>query len=243
MATLYFGKGTQVTTSFDLAAPKPLDSRTVVANLTELNALPAVALYEGLSVYVKSEKKKYMWTGSAFEPELNAGYNGKDGAGLYITNEDIKYNGEEDPNTSTTYDGRYQITIFEPSGIKNGDHVLAPNGKIYSVTIVDGDVDSSDIQMVTVNGEVISIKGDSSTVAVGTVKKLAAGGDLSITNSGTDNDAVLNFGIPAMDVIKVGASFDTGADEHIYFRVLKTITNDANSGIDTAKVDSAQVVE
>lgn len=240
MGTLYFGKGTQVTASFDMSAPKPLDSRTVVTDLTELNAMPSVLLYEGILIYVKSEKRRYVWNGSSFEPELNKGY---DGAGLYITNEDVRYSGEVDGDGSTVYDGRYKVTIFTPSGIKNGDHVLAPDGTIYSVEIVDGDVDESGVQMVTVTESVMSIKGDSASVTVGTVTKAAAGEELTIVNTGTGNDAVLNFNIPAMDVIKVGGSYETASNENIYFRVVKTIDNTHNSGIETARVDYAGVEE
>lgn len=41
-----------------------------------------------------------------------------------------------------------------------------------------------------------SVPGAAATVQVGTVTKLAPGSDPTITNSGTPNAAVLDFGIP-----------------------------------------------
>ena len=55
------GTGITITTGFDVATQKPLDSRTVVNNITELNALPADRVYIGLLVHVVDEDKLYQW--------------------------------------------------------------------------------------------------------------------------------------------------------------------------------------
>lgn len=53
------GKGITITTGFDVATQKPLDSRTVVKDLDELSNMPAGMIYLGLTVFVISENKLY----------------------------------------------------------------------------------------------------------------------------------------------------------------------------------------
>ena len=55
------GTGITITTGFDVATQKPLDSRTVVNNIAELNALPSDRVYIGLLVHVVDEDKLYQW--------------------------------------------------------------------------------------------------------------------------------------------------------------------------------------
>jgi hypothetical protein len=55
------GSGISITTGFDVGAQLPLDLRTVVNNLEELEAIPSSVIYEGLLVYVISESKLYQW--------------------------------------------------------------------------------------------------------------------------------------------------------------------------------------
>lgn len=55
------GKGITITTGFDVATQKPLDSRTVVYTLEELYALPEDRVYLGLLVHVVDENKLYQW--------------------------------------------------------------------------------------------------------------------------------------------------------------------------------------
>ena len=53
------GQGITITTGFDVATQKPLDSRTVVHDLDELGSMPAGMIYLGLTVFVISENKLY----------------------------------------------------------------------------------------------------------------------------------------------------------------------------------------
>ena len=53
------GKGITITTGFDVATQKPLDSRTVVEDLDKLGNIPAGMIYLGLTVFVISENKLY----------------------------------------------------------------------------------------------------------------------------------------------------------------------------------------
>ena len=59
-----FGKGIKVTSGFDLSAKAPLDNRTVVDTIAERNAhVTSNRAYEGLRVFVISERKEYLYNG------------------------------------------------------------------------------------------------------------------------------------------------------------------------------------
>ena len=63
-----YGKGIPVTSGFDLGAKSPLDSRTVVENFEELQLhIDGNRAYEGMLVYVNSEKKLYVYNGIDWE--------------------------------------------------------------------------------------------------------------------------------------------------------------------------------
>lgn len=64
MAQDYFGKGIPIMSGFDLSSKKPLDNRTVVDNLTDLQSISDNSIYEGLKVYVKSEQTYYFFDGT-----------------------------------------------------------------------------------------------------------------------------------------------------------------------------------
>jgi polyhydroxyalkanoate synthesis regulator phasin len=55
------GTGITITTGFDLGAQKPLDSRIVVKNMTDLKAMPKDKIYLGLLVHVIDDNKLYQW--------------------------------------------------------------------------------------------------------------------------------------------------------------------------------------
>lgn len=65
----YIGKGISVTTGFDVKAQIPLDLRTVVDTLDDLNALPKDIIYLGLLVYVAAENKLYQYKYTGEETE------------------------------------------------------------------------------------------------------------------------------------------------------------------------------
>ena len=64
MAQDYFGKGIPTMSGFDLYSKKPLDNRTVVDNITDLQSIPDSSIYEGLKIYVKSEQTYYFFDGT-----------------------------------------------------------------------------------------------------------------------------------------------------------------------------------
>lgn len=67
----YFGKGIPVSAGFDLNAKTPLDSRTVVADLEQLNSMDTIKIYNGLKVFVESEQAEYVYKISSYNKVLN----------------------------------------------------------------------------------------------------------------------------------------------------------------------------
>lgn len=72
MADDFFGKGIPLTSGFDLSAKSPLDSRLVANTLQERDDnVKFNRAYVGMRVYVISELKEYIYTGSAWKEILN----------------------------------------------------------------------------------------------------------------------------------------------------------------------------
>ena len=72
MADDFFGKGIPLTSGFDLSAKSPLDSRLVANTLEERDDnIKFNRAYVGMRVYVISELKEYVYTGSAWKEILN----------------------------------------------------------------------------------------------------------------------------------------------------------------------------
>ena len=62
-----FGKGIKVTSGFDLSAKGPLDNRTVVDTIAQRDThVTAGRAYAGLKVYVTSQNKEYIYTGTSW---------------------------------------------------------------------------------------------------------------------------------------------------------------------------------
>lgn len=56
-----FGKGIALNCGFDLGAQQLLDSRSIVADRTELEAMPDIRRANGLAVWIQDEKKLVVW--------------------------------------------------------------------------------------------------------------------------------------------------------------------------------------
>lgn len=134
MADLFFGQGIPLSASFDLGSPKPLDARTVVNSKEELEQMPEVRKYIGLTVFVVEEKKKYTWVGDEWSDKVNSGTDGEKGAdgekgiGLYAANIAV------DPEAHTV-----SLDSVVPAGIRVGDSLLDSNGDIFTVTEIGED--------------------------------------------------------------------------------------------------------
>ena len=76
--------GITLGSNFDLGASLPLDSRTVVADITARDALSAV--YEGMLVYVESEELLYIYNSSDEWEEFTTGSGGAGSLTTYYSN-------------------------------------------------------------------------------------------------------------------------------------------------------------
>ena len=56
-----FGKGIALNCGFDLGAQQLLDSRSIVADRTELEAIPNIRRANGLLVWIQDKKKLVAW--------------------------------------------------------------------------------------------------------------------------------------------------------------------------------------
>lgn len=70
----YFDTGILLTAGFSLSSQAPLDGRSVVELLTDLDThIAENRAYEGMCVYVKENKKIYIYNGTAFEEFVGGG--------------------------------------------------------------------------------------------------------------------------------------------------------------------------
>lgn len=71
MADNFYGKGIPLTSGFDLHAKLPLDLRSVVNSIEERDEyVTKDAAYMGMEIFVISEQKKYMYTGTEWKELL-----------------------------------------------------------------------------------------------------------------------------------------------------------------------------
>ena len=107
-----FGKGIPLASGFDLGAKKPLDSRDVVDTIAERDAhVTENRAYEGMTVYVKEDKKVYRYDGQKWEDctvkiedlDLSDYYNKEEVdsklENLDIDTEDCSYVGNDEPES------------------------------------------------------------------------------------------------------------------------------------------------
>ena len=78
-------KGIAIASGFKLQAETPLDARQVVEDIAERNELVTIhAAVAGLRVFVKSEKKSYVYNGTGWDPlVVGAGYTHPTGDGYH----------------------------------------------------------------------------------------------------------------------------------------------------------------
>lgn len=63
MAQKYFGTNVPVSSGFDINSQRPLDPRTVVEHVQDLESIPNIRLYNGLKVYVEEDSIEYLYNG------------------------------------------------------------------------------------------------------------------------------------------------------------------------------------
>ena len=79
MAQKYFGVNIPLASGFDVGAKSPLDSRTVVAQQSDLDTIPDIQRYAGLQVFVEAQNKYYFYTGSQWKDLVSSGAVGEKG--------------------------------------------------------------------------------------------------------------------------------------------------------------------
>lgn len=141
------------------------------------------------------------------------------GNGLYVYAK--KRDGNIIYNTVTLVGSQVQIEFDEQMTVLSGllqveIQMIDPEGKtistpIFAVNVMPSNIDTLQIESTSEFGaltdalaEVENLKknglkgdpGEAATIQVGTVTASEPGGDPEVTNSGTENDAVLNFALP-----------------------------------------------
>lgn len=71
----------QLNSGFEVTVAEPLDTRTVVADLTARNNIPPGIRYEGMEVYVTSEQTKYILKGGVTNSDWSESGSGSGGSG------------------------------------------------------------------------------------------------------------------------------------------------------------------
>jgi hypothetical protein len=110
MADNFFGKGIPLTSGFDLSAKSPLDSRLVANTLQERDDnVKFNRAYVGMRVYVISELKEYVYTGSAWKEILNEDSDLKIDLSAYATTEFV----EESLTTKAPFEHIHEQYLLE----------------------------------------------------------------------------------------------------------------------------------
>lgn len=173
-------KGISVASGFKLQAEAPIDARFVVDTITERDELVTIhAAYEGLDVYVKANKTKYVYNGSGWDELSKGDMSGtlegyvqkEDGKGLsandFTDEEKTKLAGLQ----NTTVDSVLNSSSTNP--VQNKAVNAALNGKVPTTRTVNGKPLSSNI---TLSADDVS--------AIPAAQKGAAGGVAELDASG-----------------------------------------------------------
>lgn len=177
MAQKYFGTNVPISSGFDINSQRPIDPRTVVETYSDLENIPNIQLYPGLEVYVEDEETKYYYSGSEWKNVSTQGPAATINIGTVTTGAA----GTEVSVTNSGTQGSAILNFVIPRGDKGEP------GK-----------DGSD----GINGH----DGYAATIKIGEVTTLEAGEQATVTNVGTENAAILNFGIPRGENGKDGES-------------------------------------
>lgn len=102
--------GISIITNFDVNANAPIDSRMVVSNSTDRNAIQYV--YAGLRVYQLSDQRTYLWNGTTWS--LDSGGNGiYGGSGSLVGNTNVSFGTMG--NTANNLSNVFQFDTPNPS--------------------------------------------------------------------------------------------------------------------------------
>lgn len=204
------GKGTPILAGFDVLAAAPIDYRTVVENYTDLISI--AKKYDGLVVYVKSEKTFFKYIDGKWSPTNQQIFLEADGD-LEQDDYDLAKGQWNDiiinigngkiykklQNRRWEYYG--QISSGSGSGGSSEPGVPGQSATIDIAETVTGlpgssakvenlgDSTNANLKFTIPAG----MPGTNATIEIGTVQ---SGTEAAVSNSGTDTNAVLNFTLP-----------------------------------------------
>ena len=153
---------------------------------------------------------------------------------------DITWQGEWSSATTYTQNEAVQYSGTAYVCLQGNSNVIpSSNTSVWSVMVLKGDTGAT--------GAV----GSAGTVTIGTTTTGSAGGNASVTNSGTSSEAVLNFTIPkgvsgaagvqGSQGIQ-GATGDAGDNATIAIGTITTLPEDSNATVFNAGTDTAAVL-
>ena len=153
---------------------------------------------------------------------------------------DITWQGEWSSSTTYTQNQAVQYSGTAYVCLQGNSNVIpSSNTSVWSVMVLKGDTGAT--------GAV----GSAGTVTIGTTTTGSAGGNASVTNSGTSSEAVLNFSIPkgvsgAAGVQgakgNTGATGAAGDNATIAIGTITTLAENANATVVNAGTDTAAVL-
>ena len=153
---------------------------------------------------------------------------------------DITWQGEWSSSTTYTQNQAVQYSGTAYVCLQGNSNVIpSSNTSVWSVMVLKGDTGAT--------GAV----GSAGTVTIGTTTTGSAGGNASVTNSGTSSEAVLNFTLPkgasgatgAQGARGLtGATGATGDNATIAIGTITTLAENANATVANAGTDTAAVL-
>lgn len=210
-----FGKGIPLASGFDLGAKKPLDSRDVVDTIEERNAhVTENRVYEGMTVYVKEDKKVYRYDGNEWidctNVNLSDYYTSNEVDELFesLDIEDCSYVGNEIPEDDK---------IWFSDGVKTaGDGVTYDNPLIQElfacINILQQQIKELQDEVAYLkihgggNGSDVPTSGDYLVLEDGSILLLEDGSNFLLENSAkVDNCILLENGFELL--LEDGSSF------------------------------------
>lgn len=210
--------GITLGSNFTVNTGLPLDDRTVVADLTERDALDLGRRYEGLEVFVRTELKTYQLQGGI--GNVNWVESGGSGGGAVINVDTFTGDGtittftlSDDPvsieNTTVFVDGVYQK--------KTDAYTLVGLDIVFSEAPPQNTLDPNNIEVIYTTPTTPLVIPDGSI----TNDKLAAGIDGSKLANGTITDDKLGFTIGGSSGVSpsIGSTFATSSG------TFSTVTN------------------
>ena len=182
----YFDTGILLTAGFSLSSQAPLDGRSVVELLTDLDThIAENRAYEGMCVYVKENKKNYIYNGTTWEEFVGGGGSSekqiKDwvSGDSYLVGDYIYLDGKLYrcliTNSDIDFDeANWEQLVGGEGGASEAEFVSYDNESLPSVTNVEECLDAIIAKIYYVNPSITSFTCNPSRTAYGIGEKVAS---------------------------------------------------------------------